>query len=60
MTEKLIRIAAVAEMIGATPDGVRKWVKEGKFPAPVKVGPNFIAWPESVVQKWISDKVKGL
>ena len=30
-------------------------IKKGLFPAPVKIGENTNAWPESEIDKWIED-----
>jgi prophage regulatory protein len=30
-------------------------IKQGKFPAPVKIGANTNAWPENEIDKWIED-----
>lgn len=29
-----------------------RWVKEGRFPKPVSLGPRLIAWRESDLQAW--------
>jgi prophage regulatory protein len=34
-------------------------VRSGEFPAPVRLGPNRIAWLESDVNAWIQDQLAG-
>jgi prophage regulatory protein len=33
-----------------------RWVRDGHFPAPVKLGPHTTAWPVQVVREWIKSK----
>ncbi len=35
---------------------IYRWIEEGIFPKPVPIGPNSIAWPESVIRTWIEEK----
>lgn len=42
-------------MVGVKREGLLKWVREGKFPPPIKVSANVSVWPESVVQAWIKN-----
>ncbi|TAN11541.1 MAG: AlpA family phage regulatory protein [Burkholderiaceae bacterium] len=34
---------------------IYRWVREGIFPAPVKIGPNSVAWRTEDVQAWARD-----
>ena len=34
-------------------------IKRKTFPAPVKLSPRKNVWPEYIIEKWISDHVKG-
>ena len=31
---------------------LRRWVKAGRFPRPVKLGPNTVAWRVKEVEQW--------
>lgn len=33
-----------------------RWIKEGRFPSPIKLGPCVSAWPLSQVLDWIKTK----
>lgn len=37
---------------------VRRLWEAGKFPAPIKLGPARLAWPESTIDAWIAKKVR--
>lgn len=40
-------------------DRVTRWrlVKDGKFPAPVRISPGRVAWAESQITAWIAEKM---
>lgn len=58
MTEKLLRIRDVCEMVGFGQTIVYEWVKDGIFPEPIRVhGKNSQRWLQSEVQQWIQDQV---
>jgi prophage regulatory protein len=40
--------------IGFSRDHLRRKVKEGSFPAPIKLGERRIAWDEDVVDAWLA------
>ncbi len=42
----------LAERYEITRATVWRWVREGKFPAPVKIGANCTRWRLSDVEKW--------
>ncbi len=33
-----------------------RWVKLGMFPAPVRLGPNLVAWAKADVDTWIASR----
>jgi predicted DNA-binding transcriptional regulator AlpA len=39
-----VRLPVVAALHGVGPATVWRWVKAGRLPAPVKLGPNVTAW----------------
>lgn len=59
---KLLRIREVAEWLGVSQSAIYKWVAEGRFPPPVKLGDESqkrvaSRWIESEVQKWIEERI---
>lgn len=34
-------------------------IKEGKFPAPIKIGERAVGWLESEIDEWIEGRVKA-
>lgn len=35
------------------------YVKEGKFPAPVKIGDRAVGWVEEEVSAWLDERIKA-
>jgi prophage regulatory protein len=57
MHERLLKVSEVQARLGVSRAAVYKWIGEGRFPAPLKLGPKAARWPESVVNRWIDDVV---
>lgn len=55
---QLLRINAVAERVEFHPVHVRRLVKAGKFPAPIRLGENRVAWIESEIDQWLEVKLQ--
>lgn len=56
---KFWRKRAVCTLLGFSPSTMDRLVRtktEG-FPAPVKLGPNTVAWVAEEVQKWAADRI---
>ena len=35
-----------------------RWVRDGLFPAPIRIGPNSVAWRVSDCQEWAADPAR--
>ena len=55
---KLMKLKAVMECTGLARSTVYKFIAEGRFPKPVKLGARMVAWVESEVQDWIQEKIE--
>jgi len=42
---------------GVSRQTIWRWTREGKFPAPVKLGDNCTRWNRSSIQAWEASKV---
>ena len=56
MSEKLITKDEVGERTAINLHTLRRMVRQGQFPAPVKISPQRIAFVESEVDGWIADR----
>lgn len=54
---KLIRLKQVMECTGLARSTVYKFIAEGDFPKPVKLGVRVAAWVEAEVIAWIEERL---
>ncbi|MDX5371424.1 MAG: AlpA family transcriptional regulator [Pseudomonadaceae bacterium] len=57
LTPALIRLPGVCTQVGLSKSQIYRLIRRGEFPAPVRLGPNSVAWPVEHVQAWIADKI---
>lgn len=51
--ESLLRLPQVEAMVGLKKSKVYSLLQEGRFPAPVRLGPRSVRWKASAVRAWI-------
>lgn len=62
MKSKLVRIAEVATtptkagILPVSPATIWRWVRDGKFPKPFKIGPCVTAWDMADVENFIAER----
>lgn len=56
--DRLIRIADVMHVVGLRKTAVYQLIKDGAFPAPVKVGAASL-WSERAVQSWVAQQLQA-
>lgn len=56
MIEKLLGYKELCPMLNRSYKTLNRWVKEGKFPDPVKIGNRTLGWRESVIKDWLDQK----
>lgn len=56
---KLIKIKEVMRQTSLARSTIYKYISEGAFPQPVKLGVRMVAWIDSEVEDWIRDKVQS-
>lgn len=57
MTEVLLRRPEVEARTGIRRSTLYDWIKQGKFPRPVKLGERIVAWRESDINGWLESRV---
>ena len=55
-SEGYFRIRTLTQRIPVAKSTIWQWVKEGKFPAPVKLSEQVTAWPVAAVKQWEADR----
>lgn len=57
MQEKsILRADDIVAILNIAKPTFYRWIKEGRFPAGVKYGPNTTGWPRHVVDGWLAAK----
>ena len=54
--DRIIRKPELLEITGVSIASIYRWVGEGRFPAPVRLGPNSSGWRESEVEAWLETR----
>jgi len=52
---RLIRIKEVQHRTGLGRSTIYRWMAEGKFPRPVRLGTIAVAWQEKEIENWIEE-----
>jgi prophage regulatory protein len=53
MSERILRRAEVEVRTGLSRSTIYQWMKEGRFPSPVKLGERMVGWRESELAAWL-------
>ena len=54
--ERLISRKETLILIGISNATLWRWIKAGRFPAPMKIGKKKVAWRSSVLATWIAQR----
>lgn len=53
---RCLRLEQVADEIGVKPRTIKAWVRDGKFPVPIKATESLVLWVTSEVDAWLDAK----
>jgi prophage regulatory protein len=53
MAVKILRLSGVIDSIGLSRSTIYKFIAEGEFPAPVRLGARSVGWRQSDVDAWL-------
>ena len=53
---KTYRFSELQEIIPVSRSTLWRWVRNGRFPAPISLGPNTRAWREEDIRTWLDEK----
>lgn len=59
VTPALLRLPSVCAQVGLSKSQIYRLIRTGEFPAPVRLGPNSVAWPTERIHSWIAGKVEA-
>ena len=52
----LARLPTVLKVTGLGRSTIYRWIADGSFPAPVRLGPRAVAWRWSDLDRWTSSR----
>ncbi|WP_108062607.1 helix-turn-helix transcriptional regulator [Poseidonibacter lekithochrous] len=55
-----LRITDVMKKTGIAKSTIWLWVKEDKFPKPIKLSPRITVWEEEKINEWKNNKMLNL
>ena len=55
--DKFLRMPAVEGLTGFRKSTIYEWMRDGRFPKPVRLGARMVAWPETAVLQWVQDRI---
>ena len=55
---KILRKPEVGQRIGLSPVHIMRLVRQGRFPAPVRISDNSIGWPQHEIDAWIEERIR--
>ena len=44
------------KLFKVSPATIYRWIKEGKFPKPVRLGANMVRWKASDIEAWMTNR----
>ena len=59
MVTPILRRPDVEAVTGLSRSTIYKWMDEGSFPKPVKLGPRAVGWREVDINDWLNKLSKG-
>lgn len=55
----MLSAAALCELLDISRVSLWAWRRDGRFPAPVRLGPNRIAWRKADVAEWLAARERA-
>jgi prophage regulatory protein len=56
---RFIRLPELITMLSVSKPTIWRWVSQGKFPKPTKLGERTSAWSVADVEQWIAQRQQG-
>jgi len=57
MVEALLRLPEVRKRVGLSRSSIYAYIKAGKFPRPIALGPRAVAFSETEISRWIAERI---
>ena len=59
MIDRLLTRGEVEQRVGLSTSAIYKQMRDGRFPAPIRVGVRAVRWSESEVEAWIAARPRA-
>ena len=56
INQRMLRLPEVRDITGVSRSSIYKWMDEGKFPLPKKLGERAIAWNSLEITAWVASR----
>jgi prophage regulatory protein len=56
MAAKILRLNGVLDAIGVKKSSIYQWIRDGKFPPPVRLGARSVGWRQSDIDAWLESR----
>lgn len=56
LPRQLVRLPSVLKLTGLGRSTIYRWIADGSFPAPVRLGPRAVAWRWSDLDRWAQSR----
>lgn len=57
--DRLLRRDEVESRCGITRSTLYRWMRAGRFPEPLRVGPCAVRWPASEIEEWLAERPRA-
>jgi len=54
-----LRLPAVIAMVGRSRGSIYNVVRDGTFPAPIRIGPRAVAWDSTEIESWQEARIQA-
>jgi prophage regulatory protein len=58
IAQELLRRKQILELLGVSHSTLYSWMDAGKFPRPIRIGENSIAWLRTEIEAWLEQRAQ--
>ena len=58
MKENYLNISDITKSLRIDEDTLRRWIKDGKFPRPLRINDRTTLWSYALIENWIAQQYK--
>jgi prophage regulatory protein len=54
--QRIVRRGEAASILGISDTTLWRWTRDGRFPKPIKLGPNTVGWLHDDLEAWLASR----